>query len=207
MEDAGGIVVAALIGYLAGTFPSADVVCRMATHGRVALRTAGSGNPGGLNAMQQIGTAWGIVVIVADMAKGVVAGVAGMIVAGDGGGYAAATASIGGHIFPVWSRFRGGKGVATSAGACLAVFPAYFPIDAVVAAVGAARIRNPERTIWVNCTVWVAAALAWWLADVPNLWGPAPAWGLLAFAAVGGALIAGKFRLAVVQARRPAGVR
>jgi glycerol-3-phosphate acyltransferase PlsY len=206
METAGGVVASVLIGYLAGTFPSADVVCRLATHGRVALRTAGSGNPGGLNAMQQIGTAWGIVVIVADMAKGVLAGVLGLVVAGDGGAYAAATASIGGHIFPVWSRFRGGKGVATSAGACLAVFPVYFPIDAAVASIGVARIRSPERTIWVNCAVWIAAALVWWLADLPNLWGPAPAWGLVALAVVGSALVVGKFRVAAVQAGRRAAV-
>jgi acyl phosphate:glycerol-3-phosphate acyltransferase len=201
MHDAGQVLLATVLGYLAGTFPSADVVSRVATRGRVDLRAAGSGNPGGLNAMKQIGTAWGIVVIVADMVKGVVAGVVGIAVAGDGGGYAAATASMAGHIFPVWNRFRGGKGVATSAGACLAVFPAFFPIDAAVATVGAARTRNPERTIWVNAIVWVGSALAWWLADLPNLWGPEPAWGLVAFSAIGAALVVGKFRAATRVAR------
>ena len=82
--------------------------------------------------------------LVADAAKGVVGAVAGRRLAGDAGAYLAATAAIAGHIAPVWSRFRGGKGVATSAGACLAVFPAYFPIDAAVAAAGAAGTRNPE---------------------------------------------------------------
>ncbi|MGQ0803791.1 MAG: glycerol-3-phosphate acyltransferase [Actinomycetota bacterium] len=195
------VVVAALIGYLLGTFPSADVVSRIATRGRVDLRASGSGNPGGLNAMKQIGTAWGVVVIVADVVKGVVAGFAGMAIGGDGGGYAAATTSMAGHIFPVWSRFKGGKGVATSAGACLAVFPAFFPIDAVVAVFGAARTRNPERTIWVNAVVWVGSALVWWLADVPNLWGPEPSWGLVAFSALGSGMIVWKFRVAARQAK------
>jgi len=200
--EAAELVLATLIGYLVGTFPSADVASRLATRGQVDLRRAGSGNPGGLNAMKTIGTAWGIVVIVADMAKGVVAGVLGMLVAGDGGGYAAATASMAGHIFPVWSRFRGGKGVATSAGACLAVFPAFFPIDAAVAMVGAARTRNPERTIWANAVVWIGAALLWWLADLPNLWGPGSTVGLVAFSVIGSGMIVWKFRVAAVHAKR-----
>ena len=194
------LVLAALIGYLVGTFPSADVVCRIATRGRVDLRSTGSRNPGGLNAMKQIGTAWGVVVIVADIVKGVVAGFAGMAVGGDGGGYAAATTSMAGHIFPVWSRFRGGKGVATSAGACLAVFPAFFPIDAAVAAAGALRTRNPERVIWVNGVAWMTAAIGWTVADLPNAWGPEPGAGLLAFSAISCALIIYKFRATALRA-------
>lgn len=196
--------VAVLLGYLAGAFPSAGVVSRVATRGRVDLRRDGSGNPGGLNAMRTIGTGWGVVVIAADMLKGLGAGLVGMVVAGDGGGYAAATASIGGHILPVWSRFRGGKGVATSAGGCLAVFPVFFPIDAAVAAVGAGRTRHPERTVWANAVVWITAALVWWGADLPNLWGPDPAWGLVAFAVVGSGMIVAKFRLAARQAKATA---
>ena len=199
--DAIELIVATLIGYLIGTLPSADVAARLATRGRVDLRTTGSGNPGGLNAMKTIGTAWGVAVIVVDMVKGVAAGVIGMLVAGDGGGYAAATASMTGHIFPVWSRFRGGKGVATSAGACLAVFPAFFPIDAAVAAGGAARTRNPQRTIWVNAAVWVGSAVVWWLADLPNLWGPEPTFGLVAFSTLGSGLIVWKFHAAALRAR------
>ena len=188
------VALAGLIGYFLGTFPSADVVSRVATRGRVDLRSSGSGNPGGLNAMKEIGTAWGVVVIVVDVAKGLAAGFAGMAIGGDAGGYTAATTSIAGHIWPIWSRFRGGKGVATSAGACLAVFPAFFPIDVVVAMFGVARTRHPERTIWGNGLAWVGSAVVWWLADLPNLWGPDPSWGLVAFAVVSSAMIVWKFR-------------
>ena len=198
------VVGAAVVGYLLGTLPSADIVCRFVTRGRVDLRSAGSGNPGGLNAMKEIGTAWGIVVIAADVVKGVGAGFAGMAIAGDAGGYAAASTAIAGHIFPAWSRFKGGKGVATSAGSCLAVFPAYFPVDVVVGVVGAARTRHPERTIWGNAAVWVVGALIWWLADLPNLWGPDPSWGLVAFSVIGAGLIVGKFRAAARAAARRA---
>jgi glycerol-3-phosphate acyltransferase PlsY len=193
------IAVAALIGYLVGTFPSADVAARLATRGRVDLRTAGSGNPGGLNAMKEIGTGWGVAVIVADMAKGAIAGGLGALVGGGAGAYAAATASMAGHIFPVWTRFHGGKGVATSAGACLAVFPAFFPIDAAVAAVGAVRTRNPERTIWANGVAWIGSAVVWTVADLPNLWGPEPGVGLVAFSVIGSAMIIYKFRVAAIR--------
>ena len=132
--------------------------------------------------------------VVVDVAKGLAAGFAGMAIGGDAGGYTAATTSIAGHIWPIWSRFRGGKGVATSAGACLAVFPAFFPIDVVVAMFGVARTRHPERTIWGNGVAWVGSAVVWWLADLPNLWGPDPTWGLVAFAAVSSAMIIWKFR-------------
>jgi glycerol-3-phosphate acyltransferase PlsY len=196
--------VAALAGYLLGTIPTADVVTRVATRGRVDIRNAGSGNPGGLNAMQVVGKGWGVAVIVVDVAKGALAGFAGALIGDAAGAYAAATASIAGHIFPVWSRFSGGKGVATSGGACLAVFPAFCPIDVAVAALGAIGTRNPERTIWANGVVWVGLAVAWWVFDLPNLWGPPPTFGIVAFSVLGTAMIVGKFRAAAVAAARAA---
>lgn len=203
MGEAFLITAAAVVGYLVGTFPSADVAARIATRGRVDLRTSGSGNPGGLNAMKEIGTAWGVAVILADMAKGAIAAALGALIGSGAGAYAAATASMAGHIFPVWTGFRGGKGVATSAGACLAVFPAFFPIDAAVAAVGALSTRNPERTIWTNGVVWIGAAVVWTAADLSNLWGPEPGIGLLAFSVLGSAMIIYKFRVAALRAAAP----
>lgn len=189
------VATAAGIGYLAGTFPSADVASRLAARG-TDLRAEGSGNPGALNAAAVLGRRWGIAVLVADMAKGAVAGLAGRAVAADAGGYAAAAGSIAGHIAPVWSGFRGGKGVATSAGACLAVFPAYFPIDAAVATAGAVASQRAEQTIQVSCAVWTTAAIVWWRRGLPNAWGPRPGPGLPLFAAASSAMILAKFRAA-----------
>ena len=200
MDEGLRIALAALIGYLVGTFPSADVAARLATRGRVDLRSVGSGNPGGLNAMNELGKGWGVAVIVADLIKGVVAGGLGALVGSGAGAYAAATASIAGHIFPVWTRFRGGKGVATSAGACLAVFPAFFPIDAAVAAAGTLSTRNPERVIWCNGVAWMTSAVVWTVADLPNAWGPEPGAGLLAFSAISCAMIVYKFRVTALGA-------
>ena len=183
------ILVAALVGYLLGTFPSADLVTRIATRGKVDIRTVGTGNPGTLNAMRSIGTKWGIVVMVLDVAKGTAAGVIGRELGGGDGAYAAATASIAGHIFPVWTRFRGGKGVATSVGACLAVFPVYVPLDVVVAYLGAVKSKRATIGTQMGCVIWMAASLLWWAFDWPNLWGPAPSRGMLAFSVIGSAMI------------------
>lgn len=187
------VPVAGLVGYLAGTFPSATVASRLASGGSVDLRTAGSGNPGALNAAQQLGTGWGVAVLVADAAKGALGAVAGRRLAAETGAYLAAAAAIAGHIVPVWTGGRGGKGVATSAGACLAVFPAYFPIDAAVAAAGAAGTRNPETAVRLSSLVWTLSALWWWRRRWPNLWGPRPTAGLPLFAAAGSGMILAKF--------------
>jgi glycerol-3-phosphate acyltransferase PlsY len=186
-------IAAAVAGYLIGTFPTADLVTRLATRGAVDIRSVGSGNPGGFNTMQSVGTAWGVVVILVDLLKGAVAALVGWAIGGTPGAYAGATAGIAGHIFPVWTGFRGGKGVATSAGAVLAVFPIFFPVDAAAAAIGALGLRNAERAIWVTCPLWLASGIVWWAADLPNLWGPEPTVGLAVFALVSAVMILGKF--------------
>lgn len=184
---------AALAGYLIGTFPTADLVTRLATRGKVDIRAVGSGNPGGLNAMKAVGTKWGVVVILIDILKGVAAALVGWLIGDVPGAYAGATAGIAGHIFPIWTRFRGGKGVATSGGAVLVAFPLYFPIEVAVAAVGALSTRNAERAAFLTAPLWIAAALVWWLADLPNLWGPEPTVGLAIFSLLSVAMIVGKF--------------
>jgi acyl phosphate:glycerol-3-phosphate acyltransferase len=189
-------VLAGVVGYLLGTIPSAGVVAWLATRGEINLRQAGSGNPGAINAIKLLGTRWGLVVLAADIAKGLAAGLLGLLIGGDPGAYAAATAAIAGHIFPVWSGFRGGKGVATSAGGCLAVFPAYFPIDMVVAGASALKSRRAELGTRVACFIWITSAGIWWVAGLPNLWGPDPSIGLLLFALIGSTMILYKFRAA-----------
>jgi glycerol-3-phosphate acyltransferase PlsY len=185
--------VAATVGYLLGSVPSADIVSRIATRGEVDLRRVGTGNPGAANAAAELGKAWGAVVLAADLAKGTAAGVAGRVIGGDSGGYIAATAAVAGHIAPPWSGFKGGKGVATSAGACLAVFPAYFPMNAAVTALGAGQSRNAERTVQLAAVAWIGAGFVWWRFQLPNGWGPPPTRGLPAFSVASCALILGAF--------------
>jgi glycerol-3-phosphate acyltransferase PlsY len=193
VSDALAVAAAAGVGYLLGTFPTAVLVTRVATRGTVDIRATGSGNPGGLNAAHVLGRRWGAVVMFGDAAKGFGAGFLGWWIGGPEGAYAAATAAIAGHIWPVWTGFKGGKGVATSGGAVVAVFPAFFPLDAAVAAAGALRLRNAERAIQLSSTVWVLASFAWWLADLPNLWGPDPTVALPISQTIAAALILFRF--------------
>jgi glycerol-3-phosphate acyltransferase PlsY len=188
--------LAGAAGYLLGTLPSADLASRLAARNRgdqVDLRAAGSGNPGAANAAKVLGNTWGIAVLGADIAKGVAAGFVGRAIDGDRGAYVAATAVVGGHIAPAWNGFRGGKGIATSAGTCLAVFPAYFGVDLLVAAAGAAGYRNAERATQLSAAGFVAAATVWAAAGLPNAWGPRPNAGLVAFAVATSAMILAKF--------------
>jgi glycerol-3-phosphate acyltransferase PlsY len=196
-----GVVAAAVLGYLMGSVPSADLASRLATRGGVDLRRTGSGNPGATNAAKILGARWGIVVLVGDMAKGVAAGFVGRALGGDVGAYAGAAMAIAGHIVPPWSRFRGGKGIATSAGACLAVFPVYFPIDLAVAALGVAASHRAERATQASAVVWVGASILWWRASLPNGWGPKPSFGLVVFAVASSAMILLKFAFARAAAR------
>lgn len=186
------LLAATGVGYLAGAIPSADIATRLAGSS-ADLRTEGSGNPGALNAATVLGPRWGYAVLAADMAKGALGGAAGRMIGGDTGAYLAAAASIGGHIAPVTKGFRGGKGVATSAGACLAVFPAYFPIDAAVATLTALTAQHAERSVRISCGAWVGASVLWWRRDLPNAWGPAPGPAMVAFAAGSSVMILAKF--------------
>ncbi|MDQ1534233.1 MAG: acyl phosphate:glycerol-3-phosphate acyltransferase [Actinomycetota bacterium] len=191
-----GVVAAAIAGYLLGSVPSADLAGRLAIRGGVDLRSLGSRNPGATNAAKVLGPRWGAAVLLVDVAKGVAAGFAGGALGGDVGAYLAATAVIAGHILPPWSRFRGGKGVATAAGAVLAVFPAYFPIFIALAAVTALATRSAETVARVSGAAWIIAAVVWWTASLPNGWGPEPSFALVAFSVAATALILVKFALA-----------
>lgn len=192
------LLAAAGVGYVAGLVPSADLAARAASGGRVDLREAGSGNPGGANAAAVLGRGWGYGVMAADIAKGVVACRLGRRLAGDVGQHVAGVAAVVGHCYPVTSGFRGGKGVATSGGQCLATLPGSVPIDLAVAAAAAAgpwRGRALPATLAASAA-WVAAALIWWRGDLPNAWGGRPTPGHAVAAAASGAIVAHRFRRA-----------
>lgn len=175
--NASRLLTAAFGGYLLGTVPSADLAARLATGGSVDLRSSGSGNPGGTNVRRVLGRNWGVAVIAADVAKGVVACRWGRRSAGDPGAHVAGVAAVAGHCYPLWTRRCGGKGVATSFGQCLYTFPAYAPLDAAIATTVACApgVRRPALvSVAVSSIAWLLASVLWWRRGLPNLWGPRP---------------------------------
>jgi acyl phosphate:glycerol-3-phosphate acyltransferase len=194
MSDPVQIVVGALVGYVIGMFPSADLVARLASRGSVDLRASGSGNPGGLNAARVLGKKWGLLVIVLDAAKGAFAGFVGLAI-GDAAAYAAGTGVIAGHCWPAYNRFRGGKGVAAAGGSFFSVFPPMFPIDGLSTAAVAFLGKSSRLAIKAALVIWVASAAVWWAADWPMWWGPEPGPGLLAYSVLGAAMIQVRFAM------------
>ncbi len=191
-----GMLSAGVAGYLIGTFPSADVAARVASRGELDLREHGSGNPGGLNAARVLGKKWGAAVMAADIAKGAAASVTGRRLGGDTGSYLAGTASVAGHIWPVWNGFRGGKGVAAAAGSLLVNFPPYFPVELAIAAGGARALGSSERGVQIATATSTVAAIVWWQHRLANGWGPRPTVALPLSTAATSAMIVVKFRAA-----------
>jgi glycerol-3-phosphate acyltransferase PlsY len=117
---AGQIVLALVIAYLLGSIPSAYLIARLVK--RVDIRKVGGGNVGAVNTMREIGPLPGLGVFFADMAKGALA----VLIAQWLGlhlywVFAAGFVVVAGHNWPVWLKFRGGQGLATTMGV-LAVF-------------------------------------------------------------------------------------
>jgi acyl phosphate:glycerol-3-phosphate acyltransferase len=102
------------IAYLVGSIPFAFLLSRRRG---VDLRDVGSGNVGASNVLRTSGVRTAIIAMVLDGTKGALAVfVAQRVTSGPVTPMAAGLASVIGHVYPVWLRFRGGKGVATAAG-------------------------------------------------------------------------------------------
>lgn len=125
-----GLLLSALVGYLLGSIPFGLLVARCKG---IDIRQHGSGNIGATNVLRVVGKKWGILVFALDALKGWGAVVLAMgcfsTIGGpntlDVGilGIVAALACILGHNFPVWLGFKGGKGVATTAGVLVGLMP------------------------------------------------------------------------------------
>jgi glycerol-3-phosphate acyltransferase PlsY len=113
------------LAYLVGSIPFALLLTRPSG---ADLRRVGSGNIGAANVMRASGVSAGVTVALLDMVKGA-AGVtlAAWLTPNVSTHAFAAIAAVVGHVYPVWLRFRGGKGVATACGAFSVLAPAAVP--------------------------------------------------------------------------------
>jgi glycerol-3-phosphate acyltransferase PlsY len=187
---------AAVAGYLIGSILTADLVSKAANRGKdanVDLRATGSGNPGAGNAFANLGKRWGVAVLVGDILKGGAGSQAGRMIAGDNGAYIAATASVIGHCFPAWTEFKGGKGVATSAGTTLVCFPAYIPFEMASVGGSFAISRHAGKATAAGCTMFVVLSWAWRRFNLRNGWGPQPTAAMPLYALATSGIIAYKF--------------
>jgi glycerol-3-phosphate acyltransferase PlsY len=150
--------IAFLIGsYLLGAVPFGLLIA--AGHG-IDLRNVGSGNIGATNLSRALGKKWAYVCFVLDLAKGLLPTLAAGVWLGDIAGtkgllaqLAVGCAAIIGHIFPVYLKFRGGKGVATSFGVAMGLWP-YYTVSAAV-----------------SLLVWIAFVLIWRYISLASLAG------------------------------------
>lgn len=146
-------------GYLCGSLPTGVIVGRLAG---VDVRATGSGNVGATNVARTAGRYAGLVTLLVDIAKGALpvwaarwTGESATIVA------LAGLAAFLGHLLPIFSRFRGGKGVATAAGAYIVLAPAALVVSLVAFAlvVGSTRIVSLASLVAVTALPLTVALL------------------------------------------------
>jgi acyl phosphate:glycerol-3-phosphate acyltransferase len=131
------LALAFVLGYLLGSIPFGLLLTRMA--GGPDVRTIGSGNIGATNVLRTGNKGLAALTLVCDMLKGTAAVLIAGYVAGADAALAAAAGAFLGHLFPVWLKFKGGKGVATYIGLLIGL---YWP--------GAL----------IFCAIWLAVAFA-----------------------------------------------
>ncbi len=119
-----------VVAYLVGSIPASIIAVRLLAG--TDVRDQGSGNAGATNAARVLGWKAGLAVAAFDVAKGAVAvllvsRIAPLAVSPSAGPALCGLAAVAGHVLPVFARFRGGKGVATAAGAAAALVPLLAP--------------------------------------------------------------------------------
>jgi len=153
------------VGYLLGSVPFAFLLSRKWRG--IDIRSAGSGNVGATNVLRTSGVLTALTVVALDIAKGIGSVlVVQRFTAGDAAAAAAGLAAIVGHIYPVWLRFKGGKGVATACG----VFSVLLP------AATAAALALFVATVWLTRFVSLGSIVATvalgtiaWAMDAPRV--------------------------------------
>ena len=155
-----------LAAYLLGSISFGLVAAKRAG---IDLRTIGSGNIGATNVGRALGKRTGRVVMLLDALKGLVPVLAARLLLPQNEWWSGgvAVAAVLGHLFPVWHGFRGGKGVATTAGVMLVLIPAAGALMVLTYGV----LRKTTKRSSVGSLAGTVVALA-----VTAAWGSAPPW-------------------------------
>ncbi len=130
--DWGLLFLICVAGYLAGSIPSGVIISKLA--GIENIMSYGSGNTGATNVFRVLGPKYAAIVLVMDILKGVLPAYFGLryLNMGTLGAFIAGVFSIVGHNWSAFLGFRGGKGVAATAGVALIVFPKILAVSVAV---------------------------------------------------------------------------
>jgi glycerol-3-phosphate acyltransferase PlsY len=155
-------IVLIVLSYLLGSIPSGFIIGVLSG---VDVRNTGSGNIGATNVARALGKGLGLLTLLADTAKGYLpVYIAQYLALGDLVVAAVATAAFLGHLYPLFLRFKGGKGVATAFGALLAVAP---PITALLAVLFAAAALASRIVSSGSIVAAIAAPVLLWVFSYP----------------------------------------
>ena len=150
-----------LLGYLLGSIPFGLLLTRAA--GLPDIRTIGSGNIGATNVLRTGNKALAAATLLLDAGKGAAAVLLAGALAGRDAALWAGLGAIFGHLFPIWLRFSGGKGVATAYGVLIA---AAWPVGLAAGAIWLIAAALLRRSSLAGLISFAAAPfLAWALAD------------------------------------------
>jgi glycerol-3-phosphate acyltransferase PlsY len=134
MAPAVALPLAIVAAYLVGSIDFAVIVARM--HG-VDIHQAGSGNPGASNVLRTLGRVPAAMVFIGDTLKGTIGAAMGMVASGVPDStvhwaFLTGLAAVVGHCYPIYYRFKGGKGVATGGGVLLFTVPMVAVIEIAI---------------------------------------------------------------------------
>jgi glycerol-3-phosphate acyltransferase PlsY len=156
------------VSYFIGSIPTGYLVARAV--GGLDIRSAGSGNIGAANVNRVMGRGWAVFVTVADMLKGALA----LLVTGTSASLdpwllsLSGLAVVLGHDFPVWLKFRGGKGVATTYGVVFFLWTYdSFAITLLSGAIWYAVMRTTRYVSLASMTSLLALPVFFWMLDAP----------------------------------------
>lgn len=167
-----GIISLAIAAYLLGSVNTAVLVARARG---VDIYSVGSGNPGASNALRTMGKGAAALVYVGDLAKGFIPALIAVLAWGRPEAFAVGFFAVVGHCYPLYFRFRGGKGVATAGGVLLATVPVVVVVLAalyalIVAITKISSLGSLTMAALAIPAVVVAGArgwaLGWWVATI-----------------------------------------
>ncbi len=168
LPEAAIIALAAVVGYLVGSLPTAGWLARARG---IDLMSEGSGNPGANNALRTGGSGLAASVLLVEMAKGALLTLAGGAVAAGVGMVAAGVAGAGGNLYNLWYRLRGGKGLGITAGVLVVAWPLVVAPIVVVLALAAWLTRSTGGGTIVAVVALAAAGTLWRVSGLPVAWG------------------------------------